>query len=207
VDWDESRRHETSSLMSESAPLAVEELGLGYRVETVIDDVAKDSPAEKAGLKKDDVIKGVQFHTNSLLGKPDVTSWQDVKPDQWAYVFWRWQNDSLQLDTHTITLRVETQDKEGKQPREVTLEADDDHSWPLVARGLILGMISINLAVINFLPIPVLDGGHMVFLLYERLRGRPAPEQVRYAATFVGLALIGSLMLFVLYLDAKRWLF
>ena len=72
---------------------------------------------------------------------------------------------------------------------------------------MFLGMISINLAVINFLPIPVLDGGHMVFLLYERLRGRPAPEQVRYAATFVGLALIGSLMLFVLYLDAKRWLF
>ncbi len=69
---------------------------------------------------------------------------------------------------------------------------------------LFLGMISINLAVINFLPIPVLDGGHMAFLLYEKLRGRPAPEQLRVAATFVGVALIVSLMLFVTYLDFMR---
>jgi regulator of sigma E protease len=72
---------------------------------------------------------------------------------------------------------------------------------------LFLGMISINLAVINFLPIPVLDGGHMVFLIYEKLRGRPAPEQLRFAATFLGIALIGSLMLFVIYLDVKRLMF
>lgn len=69
---------------------------------------------------------------------------------------------------------------------------------------LFLGMISINLAVINFLPIPMLDGGHMAFLLYEKLRGKPAPEQLRMAATFVGVALIVSLMLFVTYLDFKR---
>jgi regulator of sigma E protease len=66
---------------------------------------------------------------------------------------------------------------------------------------LFLGLISVNLAVINFLPIPVLDGGHMVFLIYEKLRGRPAPEQVRVAATYVGLLLIVSLMCFVIYRD------
>ena len=49
--------------------------------------------------------------------------------------------------------------------------------------------------------------GSMVFLIYERLRGRPMPEQLRFAATFLGLVLIGSLMLFVIYLDVKRWLF
>jgi regulator of sigma E protease len=69
---------------------------------------------------------------------------------------------------------------------------------------LFLGIISVNLAVINFLPIPVLDGGHMVFLVYEKLRGRPASEQVRIAATYVGLMLIVSLMIFVIYLDVKR---
>src|SRR5581483_4791355 len=36
-----------------------------------------------------------------------------------------------------------------------------------------LGLISVNLAVINFLPIPILDGGHMVFLIYEKIRGIP----------------------------------
>jgi regulator of sigma E protease len=69
---------------------------------------------------------------------------------------------------------------------------------------IFLGMIGVNLAVINFLPVPVLDGGHMVFLVYEKLRGRPAPEQVRVAATYVGLALIVCLMVAVVYLDVSR---
>lgn len=69
-----------------------------------------------------------------------------------------------------------------------------------------LGMISINLAVINFFPIPVLDGGHMVFLIYEKIRGKPAPEAVRNLATYAGLFLILSLMLFVIYIDVRRLL-
>jgi regulator of sigma E protease len=71
---------------------------------------------------------------------------------------------------------------------------------------LFLGFICVNLAVINFLPIPVLDGGHMAFLVYEWIRGKPAPESVRIAATYVGLAVIASLMIFVIYLDVKKYL-
>ena len=69
-----------------------------------------------------------------------------------------------------------------------------------------LGLISVNLAVINFLPIPVLDGGHMVFLIYEKVRGKPASEGIRVGATYAGLALILCLMVFVLYLDIARLL-
>jgi regulator of sigma E protease len=65
-------------------------------------------------------------------------------------------------------------------------------------------MISINLAVVNFLPIPVLDGGHMVFLIYEKVRGRPPSEGVRAVATYIGLAFLLLLMAFVIYLDMKR---
>lgn len=71
---------------------------------------------------------------------------------------------------------------------------------------LFLGIISVNLAVINFLPIPLLDGGHMVFLIYEGIRGKPASEGVRVAATYAGLAIVASLMLFVLFLDVKKYL-
>ncbi len=70
-----------------------------------------------------------------------------------------------------------------------------------------LGLISINLAVVNFLPVPVLDGGHMVFLLYEKIRGQPASEPVRIWATWAGLTAIASLMLLVLYIDVTRWFF
>ena len=70
-----------------------------------------------------------------------------------------------------------------------------------------LGLISINLAVVNFLPVPVLDGGHMVFLIYEGIRRKPASETVRVVATYIGLILIGCLMIFVLYLDVTRLFF
>ena len=70
-----------------------------------------------------------------------------------------------------------------------------------------LGLISINLAVVNFLPIPILDGGHMVFLIYEKLRGKPASEGVRVWATYAGLAMIGCLMIFVIYQDVVRFFF
>jgi regulator of sigma E protease len=62
-------------------------------------------------------------------------------------------------------------------------------------------MLSANLAVINFLPIPVLDGGHMVFLMYELVRGKPPSENVVAALSYIGLVLLLSLMLFVFGLD------
>jgi membrane-associated protease RseP (regulator of RpoE activity) len=67
---------------------------------------------------------------------------------------------------------------------------------------LFLGLISVNLAVVNFMPVPILDGGHMVFLIYEKLRGKPASEAIRTWATYGGLALILFLMAFVLYKEA-----
>jgi regulator of sigma E protease len=66
---------------------------------------------------------------------------------------------------------------------------------------LFLTMLSANLAVVNFLPIPVLDGGHMVFLVYEWLRGKPPSEGVVAALSYLGLALILTLMMFVFGLD------
>lgn len=66
---------------------------------------------------------------------------------------------------------------------------------------LFLTMLSANLAVINFLPIPLLDGGHMVFLAWEGIRGRPASEKLVVALHTAGFVCIISLMVFVLGLD------
>ncbi|MCH2594246.1 MAG: site-2 protease family protein [Pirellulales bacterium] len=67
-----------------------------------------------------------------------------------------------------------------------------------------LTMLSANLAVINFLPIPLLDGGHMVFLAWEGIRGRPASERFVVAMHTVGFLFVVSLMLFVITLDIGR---
>ena len=66
---------------------------------------------------------------------------------------------------------------------------------------LFLTMLSANLAVLNFLPIPLLDGGHMMFLIYEGIRGKPANERVQVVLTYVGLIFILALMVWVLGLD------
>lgn len=66
---------------------------------------------------------------------------------------------------------------------------------------LFLTLLSANLAVLNFLPIPLLDGGHIVLLLWEGIRGKPADERVQEVLTYIGLAIILGLMVFVLGLD------
>jgi regulator of sigma E protease len=67
-----------------------------------------------------------------------------------------------------------------------------------------LAYLSINLAVLNFLPIPVLDGGHMVFLTYEGITGKPPSERVFMALSYVGLSMLGLLMVTVLGMDFLR---
>ena len=72
---------------------------------------------------------------------------------------------------------------------------------------IFLTFLSANLAVLNFLPIPALDGGHMVFLLVEGVTGKPVNEQVQGVLTLVGVACLLSLMIFVLGNDIFRVFF
>src|SRR4029079_14628793 len=67
-----------------------------------------------------------------------------------------------------------------------------------------LGLLSINLAVLNFLPIPPLDGGQMVFLVAETVRGRPLPDSALLAGTYLGLLFMLLLMVFVTSQDIFR---
>jgi len=67
-----------------------------------------------------------------------------------------------------------------------------------------LAFLSVNLAVVNFLPIPVLDGGHMVFLTWEAITRRRPSERVLIGAQYAGLVLLLGLMCMVFYLDLSR---
>jgi regulator of sigma E protease len=67
-----------------------------------------------------------------------------------------------------------------------------------------MALLSVNLAVLNILPIPILDGGHLVFLLFEKVRGRPLTIKQRAIAQQVGLALLLLLIVTVTYHDVLR---
>jgi regulator of sigma E protease len=60
----------------------------------------------------------------------------------------------------------------------------------------LLFIISVNLALINLLPIPILDGGHLVLLTAEKFKGRPVKEKTMAALQYVGLAFLIALVLF-----------
>jgi len=67
-----------------------------------------------------------------------------------------------------------------------------------------LAIISANLAVINFLPLPIMDGGLMVFLIIEKIKGSPVSLKVQVVTQMLGLVLIGAAFLFVTFNDVIR---
>jgi len=68
----------------------------------------------------------------------------------------------------------------------------------------IMAALSVSLAIINLFPIPVLDGGHLLFLLCEKIRGKPVSIKVQEIATRIGLSMLVVLMVFVFYNDLVR---
>ena len=71
---------------------------------------------------------------------------------------------------------------------------------------LLAAFISLNLGLLNLLPIPVLDGGHIVFLIYEMIRRKPASERLQEITIRIGVALLLGLMVFVTYNDISKWI-
>jgi len=70
-----------------------------------------------------------------------------------------------------------------------------------------LMMISISLGIFNLFPVPVLDGGHIAFLLIEKVKGKPVSERAFITAQYVGLALLLCLVLFVTTNDVRNFFF
>jgi len=74
----------------------------------------------------------------------------------------------------------------------------------LVAFMSFLALISVNLAVLNLLPVPVLDGGHLAYIALEKVRGKPLSPTTMERTQIVGIGLIVVLMLFAFYNDLLR---
>jgi regulator of sigma E protease len=89
-------------------------------------------------------------------------------------------------------------------PGTIAMAATSEASRSTSRLLLFLTFLSANLAVVNFLPIPILDGGHMLFLAYEGIFRRPVSERVQVVLTYGGLFMILGLMLFVIFLDIGR---
>jgi len=69
-----------------------------------------------------------------------------------------------------------------------------------------LAVVSISLGVLNLLPIPILDGGHLLYFIIEAVKGRPLSEEAQLQGQRLGIALLATLMILAFYVDIARLL-
>ncbi len=104
-----------------------------------------------------------------------------------------WKLASRQIDSSNIGGPIQIAAEAGRQAREGT-----------ASLALFTAIISVNLAVLNLLPVPMLDGGHLFFFVVEALLGRPLSLRKREWAQQVGFVLLMLLMVYALYNDLVR---
>jgi regulator of sigma E protease len=86
-------------------------------------------------------------------------------------------------------------------PGTIAVQATDAASQGISPLLMFLTLLSANLAIVNFLPIPALDGGHMVFLIAEAIRGKPVDEELQMRLTLGGVLGLLSLMAWAIFND------
>ncbi len=115
---------------------------------------------------------------------------------------WRWTSAIFETLLRLFQGRLSASDLGG--PIMIGQEAARRADTGLQPLMLFVALISVNLGVINILPIPVLDGGHLMFFGIEALRGKPISIRYREMAQQVGVFLILALMVFVVFNDINR---
>jgi regulator of sigma E protease len=89
-------------------------------------------------------------------------------------------------------------------PLTIARVAGDTASSGWYAYLSFIAYLSVSLGILNLLPIPVLDGGHLVFFALEWLRGKPVSEQIQMQGIRFGMVFLMSLMVFAFYNDLMR---
>ena len=216
-----------------------------------ISEVAKDSPAEKAGMQVDDVLKAIEGNPTGhwtdvpkLVGKNKASSLavtvdrsgQDVVmnvPMNGDNKFGIIRYDAREffdstteeysfgeamvggvrngLDFLNTQIKAFAQMGKGNLNPNETMGGfasfaklfPQTWNWRTFWRNTAL--ISLILAFMNILPIPALDGGHVMFLLYEMVTGRKPSDTFLQYATVIGFVLVLCLLLYANGLDVLRW--
>jgi regulator of sigma E protease len=104
-----------------------------------------------------------------------------------------WKIVSRQIDSSNIGGPIQIASEAGRQAKE-----------GVASLALFTAIISVNLALLNLLPVPMLDGGHLFFFVIEAIMGRPLSLRKREAAQQLGFVLLMLLMVYALYNDLVR---
>jgi regulator of sigma E protease len=117
---------------------------------------------------------------------------------------WRMSLLTLKMLGKMLQLEVSTQTISG--PLTIAQYAGASARIGIDSFVLFLAVVSVSLGVLNLLPVPVLDGGHLLFYMVEAVIGRPLSERALYWGQQVGIALLFMLMALAFYNDIVRLL-
>ncbi len=110
------------------------------------------------------------------------------------------------VDTIKMLIAGEVSLKNIAGPGTIISESGKAASAGLLPYLMFMALLSVNLGILNLLPIPILDGGHLMFYMIEALRGRPLKEKTMLIIQRIGLAILIALMAFAIYNDIVRFL-
>ena len=153
----------------------------------------------RPGQRQDDASKG-------FLGVGPKTrfvsaSWSAALPNG---ITETWEKTGLTLSVLSKMVTGEVSVKNLSGPISIAQVAGDSARYGWRQFFGILAFLSLSLGVLNLLPIPILDGGHVLFSSAEWIMGKPVPEQVQIWGVQIGLALVGCMMIFAFYNDVLR---
>lgn len=115
---------------------------------------------------------------------------------------WFYSTTTLEMMGKMITGKASAKNLSG--PISIAQYAGQTAEMGLVPFFKFLALVSISLGVLNLLPIPVLDGGHLMFFAIEAIKGSPLSERMQMNFQQIGMLLLVSLMFFAVFLDIER---
>jgi regulator of sigma E protease len=116
-----------------------------------------------------------------------------------------WETSFISLEMMGKMVMGEVSMKNLSGPITIADYAGQSAKLGMVAYLSFLALISISLGVLNLLPIPLLDGGHLLYYVAELVKGSPAPDIAWEIGQKIGIALLGTLMVFAIYNDINRF--
>jgi len=116
-----------------------------------------------------------------------------------------WETSVISLEMMGKMVMGEVSMKNLSGPITIAEYAGQSAKMGMVAYLSFLALISISLGVLNLLPIPLLDGGHLLYYVAELLKGSPVSDLSWEIGQKIGIALLGTLMVFAIYNDINRF--